>query len=224
MTSKVIWAEEDTPFAALAGSMRQFRVSAFPVVNAHGLVTGIVSEADLLPKEALGGGDVRVPGMITGVRRHREMAKARGVTARDLMTSPAVTVSPGAPVEQAARLMYRHRVKRLPVTDKENRLIGIVTRSDVLSIFGRPDQDIREDVLARLAAIGALSRPDPTVSVAVRDGVVTFSGVPEPREAGDEIIGQARRVEGIVTVLNHFTCPPPAGPDYFDILARFPQD
>ena len=157
MTAEVIWVEEDAPFAAMAAALGQYRISAFPVVNEKGQVTGVVSEADLLAKEALEGGDARIPGMITGILRHRELAKARGVTARDLMTAPAVTVSPDATVEHAARLLYVHRVKRLPVIDADRRLVGIVSRADVLSVFGRTDEDIRADVLATMAANDALA-------------------------------------------------------------------
>jgi CBS domain-containing protein len=157
MTTEVIWVEEDTPFAAMAAALRQYRVSAFPVLNVNRQVTGVVSEADLLAKVTLAGGDAGMPGMITGILRHGELAKARGVTARDLMTVPAVTVPPAATVEHAARLMYMHRVKRLPVTDADCHLIGIVSRADVLSVFGRSDEAIRADVLADVAANDVLA-------------------------------------------------------------------
>ncbi|HEX6454866.1 MAG TPA: CBS domain-containing protein [Trebonia sp.] len=222
MTTDVIWVEEDTPFAAMAAALRQYRISAFPVVNEKGQVTGVVSEADLLAKEALGGGDARMPGMITGILRHRELAKARGVTARDLMTVPAMTVSADATVEHAAQLMYLHRVKTLPVIDADRRLVGIVSRADVLSVFGRPDEDIRADVVATMAANDPLAYPD-TVAVAVRDGIVTLTGVPEPPETGHEIARRARHIEGVVTVRDRFTYPP-AGPGRFDVLASFPID
>lgn len=222
MTSEVIWVEEDATFAAMAAALRRHRVSAFPVVNEKRQVTGVVSEADLLAKEALSGGDATMPGMITGLLRRQELAKARGVTARDVMTAPAITISPDAAVEQAARLMYLHRVKRLPVTDSGRRLVGLVTRSDVLSVFGRPDEDIRADVLAEMTASGLRFHPD-TVSVAVKDGIVTFTGLPEPPGAGHEAVWRARHVEGVVTVHDCFTYLP-AGPDGFDVAAAFPVD
>jgi len=222
MTTKVFCVEEDAPFATMAAALRRYRVSAFPVVNEKRQVTGVVSEADLLAKEALEGGDARMPGMIAGILRHHELAKARGVTARDLMTVPAVTVSPDATVEHAARMMYLHRVKRLPVIDPDRRLIGIVSRADVLSVFGRPDEDIRADVVATMAANDALTHPD-TVGVAVKGGIVTFTGVPEPPEAGHEIVRRARHIEGVVAVRDRFTYPP-AGPGRFDVLASFPAD
>jgi CBS domain-containing protein len=110
MTAQVVWAERDTPFAAIAGSLRQYRVSAFPVLNEAGEVIGVVSESDLLAKLALGGGEDGMPGMITGIPHQQQAAKARAVTAADLMTSPAATVSPDDTVEHAARLMYLRRV------------------------------------------------------------------------------------------------------------------
>lgn len=222
MTTEVIWVEEDAPFAAMACALRQYRVSAFPVLNRRGHVTGVVSEADLLAKEALGGGDAQMPGMITGLLRHRELGKARGVTAGELMTAPAVTVPPQATVEHAARLMYLHRVKQLPVTDADGRLVGIVSRADVLSIFGRPDADIRADILADVAANDALPHPD-TIAITVKDGIVTLTGLPEPPATGRDIARRARRVEGVVAVRDHFTYPP-AGPAPFDVLAGFPVD
>jgi len=222
MTTNVIWVEEDAPFAAMAAALRQYRVSAFPVVNEKKQVIGVISEADMLAKEALGGGEGRMPGMIAGLLRHREMAKARGVRARDLMTTPAVTVSPHATVEHAAQLMYLHRVKRLPVVDADDCLIGIVSQADLMSVYGRPDEDIRADVLADVAAIGSLAHPG-TISVAVKDGVVTFTGVPEAPWAGHAIVSRALYVEGVVAVRDDFTYPP-AGPGRFDVLASFPTD
>ena len=222
MTTEVIWVEEDAPFAVMAAALRQYRVSAFPVLNVNGQVSGVVSEADMLAKEALADGDAGMPGMIAGILRHRELAKARGVTARDLMTTPAVTVPPAATVEHAARLLYLHRVKRLPVTDADCHLVGIVSRADVLSVFGRPDEAIRADVLADVAAHAALVHPD-TVAVAVRNGIVTLTGVPEPPATGHDIVWRARHVEGVAAVRDRFTYPP-AGPDRFDVLANSPAD
>jgi CBS domain-containing protein len=135
MTTQVLWVERDTPFAAIAAALRQHRVSAFPVLNEAGQVIGVVSESDLLNKLALGGGEARMPGMITGITRHRQLEKARAISAADLMTAPPVTASPDDTVEHAARLMYLRGLKRLPVVDADNRLAGIVSRADVLARF-----------------------------------------------------------------------------------------
>src|SRR5580693_1513776 len=93
MTANVIWVEQDTPFTAIAAALREYRVSAFPVLDDRGRVVGVVSESDLLAKLALGGGEDGMPGMITGILRQRETEKARAVTVGDLMTSPAASIS-----------------------------------------------------------------------------------------------------------------------------------
>lgn len=222
MTTQVIWVKQDTQFAAIAAALRKYRVSAFPVLNDAGQVVGVVSESDLLAKQALGGGGgSQVPGMITGILRRNQLAKAGAVVAADLMTSPPVTVSPDDTVEHAARLMYVRRVKRLPVVDADGHLAGIVSRADVLAVYSRPDADIGEEVRSGIVAEFA---PDPgTFDVSVTDGVVTLTGRPRTYEAGREIAELARHVEGVVAVRDRQDYPPPR-PEDFDVLASFPID
>jgi CBS domain-containing protein len=222
MTTNVIWVESDTPYAAMAAALRQYRVSAFPVLNEARQVIGVVSEADMLAKEALGCGADEGPGIITGITRHRDHKKACGITAGDLMTAPAITVSPNATVEQAARQMYLHRVKRLPVVDADRRLVGIISRADVLSVFERTDEDIRQEVLATVLLNDFLAHPD-TIGVAVKDGIVTMTGVAEPGEAGRDIVRRVHHVQGVVSVRDRLRYVP-SGPDSFDALAAFPVD
>src|SRR5215471_15112269 len=140
MTAPVVAVKRDTTYKELAARLREHRVSAFPVVDDHGKVVGVVSEADLLAKEALSGDD---PGRIAAMLHRREHEKADALTAGDLMTHPVVTVTPQDTVEHAARLMYMLKVKRLPVVDADGHLTGIVSRSDVLAVFDRPDEEIR---------------------------------------------------------------------------------
>ena len=222
MTTQVVWVEHDTPFAAIAASLRQFRVSAFPVLNDDGEVVGVVSESDLLAKLALDGGEGGMPGMITGILRQHEMEKARGITAEDVMTSPAATVSPDDTVEHAARLMYVRRVKRLPVVDEDNHLAGIVSRADVLAVYGRPDAEIGEEVRNDIAVCESLADAE-RFDVSVTDGVVTLSGRPRTCAQGHDIVRRARHVQGVVAVRDRLDYPP-AGPDPFDVLASFPSD
>ena len=179
MTTQVVWVEHDTPFAAIAASLRQFRVNAFPVLDDGGHVIGVVSESDLLAKLALDGGEGRMPGMITGLLHQHEMEKARGVTAEDLMTSPAATVSPDDTVENAARLMYVRRVKRLPVIDADGRLAGIVSRADVLAVYGRADVEIGEEIRNDIATCESTADAE-RFDVSVTDGVVTLTGLRGP--------------------------------------------
>jgi CBS domain-containing protein len=222
MTTHVVWVEHDTPFAAIAASLRQFRVSAFPVLDDDGRVIGVVSESDLLAKLALDGGEGGMPGMITGLLHQHEMEKARGVTAEDLMTSPAATVSPDDTVEHAARLMYVRRVKRLPVIDADGRLAGIVSRADVLAVYGRADVEIGEEIRNDIAVCESTADAE-RFDVSVTDGIVTLTGRPRTVTQGHDVARRARHVQGVVAVRDRLTYPP-AGPDPFDVLARFATD
>jgi CBS domain-containing protein len=222
MTAQVKWVEQDTPFAAIAAALRQYRVSAFPVLNEKGEVIGVVSESDLLNKLALGGGEDRMPGMITGILRHKQLEKARAITAGDLMTAPPVTVSPEDTVEHAARLMYLRGVKRLPVVDANGRLAGIVSRADVLAIYGRADAEIEEEI--RTGILSTESAADPgAFDVSVAEGVATLTGRPQTCEQGHDIVFRIRHIQGVVAVRDRLDYPAP-GPDTFDVLARFPVD
>src|SRR5690349_4751954 len=142
MTTRVIWVKKDATFREMATALHEHRVSAFPVVDDDRKVIGVVSEADMLNKEALAG----EPGVFGGILHRRDHAKARGVTAGDLMTTVVVAVRPDDTVEHAARLMYDRRVKRLAVTDENGRLAGIVSRADVLSVFDRTDHAIHQEI------------------------------------------------------------------------------
>jgi CBS domain-containing protein len=222
MTTRVISARREAPFAAIAAALREHRVSAFPVVDEQGQVIGVVSESDLLAKLALGGGEDRGRGMITGILHQHEMEKARAVTAGDLMTSPAATVSPGDTLEQAARLMYQRKVKRLPVVDSDNRLAGIVSRADVLAYYDRPDVAIGEEIRNDIAVCESLADAG-RLDVTVTDGVVTLTGRPRTSPQGHDIARRARHVQGVVAVRDRLDYPPP-GPDDFDVLTSFPVD
>ena len=224
MTTRVIWVKKDASFRDMAAALRKHRVSAFPVLDDDGKVIGVVSEADLLTKEALGLEPQGMPGMITGLLRHKEHEKARGITAGDVMTSPAVVVTPDDTVERAARLMYTRKVKRLPVVDANGHLAGIVSRADVLSVFDRPDEQIRTEIRDRVIRDAFLIDPA-TVGVIVKDGVVTLAGRPETNDVGHEIVERVRHVPGVVAVRDRLSYLPRESSDPgFDVLARFPAD
>ena len=221
MTARVIWVKKDATFREMATALREYRVSAFPVVDDDGKVIGVVSEADMLAKEALDD----EPGVISGILRHRDQAKARGVTAGDLMTTAVVAVRPEDTVEHAAKLMYDRRVKRLPVTDANGRLVGIISRADVLSVFDRTDEAIRAEILDEVP-LGEYSEDPRTLDVIVKDGIVTLTGVPKTSETGHEIVRRIRHIQGVVAVRDRLSYPPhserPAG--RYDVLASFPMD
>ena len=125
--------------------------------------------------------------------------RANALTAAELMTKPPVTIGPDAPVTQAARLMYSRRVKRLPVTDDDGTLIGIVSRADVLSVYNRPDADIQREIIQD-QILGMFLCDPGRFTVAVKDGIVTIAGTPESTVVGRDIIEAARHVEGVVAV------------------------
>ena len=183
--------------------LRAQRVSAFPVLDEHNKVIGVVSESDLLTKEALEG---TVPGMLQSMMSQREHARAAAVTAAELMTTPPVTIGPDEPVAQAARLMYSRRLKRLPVISADGTLIGIVSRSDVLAVYSRPDADIQREITQDLI-LGTFACDPARFHVTVADGIVTIEGAPETDLVGRDIIDAARHVEGVVAVRDRLSYP-----------------
>ena len=203
MSTHVIAVRENASFKEIATRLREQRVSAFPVIDREGRVIGVVSEADLLPKEALEGD---VPGVLHSLGHRREESKITATTAADLMTKPAVTIGPDEPVSHAARLMYSQRVKRLPVTGKDGQLIGIVTRSDVLSVYGRADTDIHHEITKDLI-LGTFLCDPASFKVTVKDGIVTIEGTPETAWVGRDIVDAARHVEGVVAVRDRLSYP-----------------
>ncbi len=207
MTTRVIWVKKGASFREMAAAFREYRISAFPVIDDAGKVVGVVSEADLLAKQALDGGDDGMPGMITGLLRHREQEKARGVTAGDVMTSPAVTVRPEDTVEHAARLMYTRKIRRLPVVDASGHLVGIISRADVLAVFDRTDAQIRIEIVRDVLHGEFLIDPK-EFTVTVKDGVVTLEGRAGTAVLGQEIVRRVRHVQGVVAVRDRLSYPP----------------
>jgi CBS domain-containing protein len=201
MTTSVIAVRKDASFKEMAGMLRARGVSAFPVVDDAGRVIGVVSEGDLLVKEAVLADGTS---MLAALRHVREDSKAAGITAGELMTGPAITIGPEAPVEEAARLMYDRRVKRLPVVDKAGRLLGIVSRVDVLAVFSRPDEKIRDEIVHRVLP-GNGAGPQGNVDVTVSDGIVTITGGPRDEQLSRTIIDEVRHVQGVIAVRDRFS-------------------
>src|ERR1700752_651610 len=156
MSTHVMAVRESASYKEIANMLHEQRVSAFPVVDEDNKVIGVVSETDLLAKEALEG---TVPETLQSLPRQRDRTRVSGLTAAELMSIPAVTIGPDAPVRRAARLMSNKRVKRLPVVSEDGVLIGIVSRADVLSVYSKPDEEIRDEVTREL--IRGHHLPDP---------------------------------------------------------------
>jgi CBS domain-containing protein len=209
MSAHPISVRKTASFKEIAARLREYRVSAFPVLDYDGTVIGVVSEADMLAKEALDTGHHGLRGLIARMMHRAAFRKAAGVTAGDLITSPAVAIGADDTVERAARLMYVRGLKRLPVVDADGRLIGIISRTDVLAVFDRPDEEIRLEIADQV--IPRLSEPS-WYSVLVTDGVVTLEGTPETIAIGHEILDQVRHVQGVVAVRDRLVYPLPPVP------------
>ena len=209
MSTHVIAAHASATYKELAAMLHDQRVSAFPVVDEDNKVIGIVSETDLLAKEALKG---TVPDTLASMPGQREGSRVAGLTAGELMSRPAVTIGPDEPVSHAARLMYNKRVKRLPVIGDDGALIGIVSRADVLSVYSKPDAVIREEVSSELIRGAFLADPG-AFTVAVKDGIVTLTGRPGTAAAGHGLVAAVRHMEGVVAVRDRLSYPPEEQPD-----------
>jgi CBS-domain-containing membrane protein len=188
MTTDVVSVRSDASYREMIAALRKHRVSGLPVVDAAGMVVGVVSETDLLIRRA-----------------------GAGHTAADLMTRPVVTTSPDELVSSVARLMSRRKLRRLPVVDSSGHLVGIVCRSDVLSVFSRPDEDIRREITQDVILDGFFTDPD-RLTVTVKDGIVTLAGTPGSVVLGRSIVDQVRHVEGVVAARDRFTYPLTAQP------------
>ena len=201
MTRAVAAVGRRAAFKDIVRTMQVREVSALPVVDGTDHVVGVVSEADLLPKEEFRDSD---PDRSTQLRRMSDLAKAGSVTAEELMTSPALTVHANTTLAQAARTMARAGVKRLPVVDAEDRLEGVVSRADLLKVFLRPDAQIRAEIVDEV--LDDLAGVDPNgVTVTVDDGVATLYGRLERRSLAATLCRQVGRVDGVVDVVSHLS-------------------
>jgi CBS domain-containing protein len=198
MTTDVVTLTEATPFKEIVRRLADRHVSAAPVIDDDGMPVGVVSEADLLAKEADPPAATEQP-LLESPRRRANRRKAAADHAGALMTAPPVTIHADATVADAARRMRKHRVNRLPVVDGHGRLIGIVSRGDVLKTFLIPDEWIRRRVLDDVLHHDLWMDPD-TFAVAVVDGVVTIGGHVE-QEFMVGVLRQAiAAVDGVVRV------------------------
>jgi CBS domain-containing protein len=195
MTTSVVTVDRITPYKEIARLLTEHRISGVPVLTMGRHVAGVVSEADLLAARVQGaGGRWR---WLTSRKEHQ------GLVASQLMTSPAVTIHPDAALATAAGLMSAHHLRRLPVVDPEGKLLGIVSRRDLLSVFLRPDTEITHQVREIVAEV--LPGGPADVEVAVNNGVVVLTGEPELATDKDLIqvaVRLTRHVDGVVDVID----------------------
>ncbi|MER6083929.1 CBS domain-containing protein [Streptomyces sp. NPDC001833] len=196
MTQTVVSVGPRAPFKELVRLMRDWQVSALPVVEGEGRVVGVVSEADLLHKEELRDGATDPQARL---RRIADLTKAGAVTAEALMTSPALTTRPDATLAEAARTMARAKVKRLPVVDELGLLQGVVSRADLLKVFLRGDEEIAEEVRREVVSY-LFPPPSSVLHVDVREGVVKLVGRIRDTALVPVAARLVRAVEGVVDV------------------------
>jgi CBS-domain-containing membrane protein len=195
MTAQVTTLQPDATFKAVVRALEDCRIDAAPVVDAGGELLGVVSESDLTCHEET---PASWGALLLGGRETRTHArKSRGRTARELMTSPAVTVGPDATICEALALMGKRKVGRLVVVE-DGRMVGILTRSDLLRQFLRADEDILRDVEAAVEPVlrGSQSR----LEVEVVEGVVRLHGWVERTSCAWAALAAASEVAGVVDV------------------------
>jgi len=202
MTHNVVTVRFRTSYHDIVNVMAARGVSAVPVIDDMDRVLGVVSEADLLLKIEYGSEDA--PRFFSWGTRRKEQAKAHGATAAELMSTPAVTVQPTASLTSAAKLLDHEHVKRLPVVNQLGRLVGIVSRRDLLSVYLRPDQtireDIAEDVLRRVLQLDVTD-----VQVDVADGIAALTGTVDRKSTAQIAMHLTRAVPGVIDVVDHLS-------------------
>jgi CBS domain-containing protein len=207
MTADVVRAEYGTPFKEVARLLAAHRISGLPVVDEDLKVVGVISETDLMARQAASPEPkrrlrLRLSELTRDARR--QAVKARARTAGRLMSEPAVTVHAEDTIAEAARTMAQRRVERLPVVDEEDRLVGIVTRRDLLQVFLRPDSDIRQEVIEEVL-VRTLWLAPRTVTVTVTEGVVTLDGHMERKSETEIAVSMTKQIDGVVAVVDKLT-------------------
>jgi len=196
MTADVVSIEPDAPLKEAARRMVEAAVSGLPVVD-DGVVVGMITEADFVEAEAdraWGGERRRLLRALFGEARRRA-----ATTVAEAMSRNPITVDPEADLAEAARLMSERGVKRLPVVDPDGRLLGLVSRADIVAAFARPDDVIADEIVHDLVERVLLLEPD-MVEVTVDDGVVTLSGRVPNRSDARILAALVERLEGVVAV------------------------
>jgi CBS domain-containing protein len=214
MTTSVVTVDRITPYQEIDRLLTQHRISGVPVLKMGREVIGVVTEADLLAAEDETNRRARMASSAGGRRLLRKQPPA-SLTAGTLMTAPAVTIGPDATIPGAARLMNTHHIRRLPVVDGHGKLVGIVSRRDLLSVFLRPDADIDHDVRQVLDEIPVASDSEEVI-VAVHHGVVTLTGAVPADRRYHELLPLALHmiwdIDGVVDVVNRLGETAPAKP------------
>lgn len=202
MTKDVIGIGPEAALKEAARRMITASVSGLVVADDQGSLVGVISEADFVKTEAGRRADTRA-----GLLRWLFPAKTFPDSEQrvgDVMTTDPVTIGPDADHAEAARLMGKARVKRLPVVDHDGKLVGIISRSDILRVFARSDAEIVAEIRDRVIRDVLWIDPKP-VKIVCDDGNVILSGLLETKSDADLLVGLTRRLDGVVSIQDHLT-------------------
>lgn len=195
MIEDVVTVSPSTPYKRLVDLLWLNEVSALPVVDDRGVLTGIVTESDMLARAEFKAGDAH-----DGSRKdalYRKLEAASPLTAADVMTSPVVTAHPEDKLADTARLMRSRKLRRLPVLDRTGALVGMVSQVDLLKVFFRSEEtvewDVRDVLKRRMADSGR-------VKVRVADGVVRLEGLAPASPDTDRLVAVVDSLPGVVAV------------------------
>jgi CBS domain-containing protein len=201
MTTRVMTVGRRTPLKEVAQLLVDNKISGMPVIDLDRTVLGVISEADFLVKE--GGPDAvrhRPLARLLGESRasRTRIEKLNAIRAADAMTAPAITIESSRPISEAARIMIERRINRLPVVD-DGRLVGIVTRADLVRAYVRSDIEIADTI--RLDVFARTLWLDPSsFAIDVKEGVVSISGHVERLSTAEMIEQAIATVPGVVGV------------------------
>lgn len=203
MTKDVITIGPEASLKDVASILAERGISGVPVVGEQGQVLGVLSEADILFKER--GFEDRQQGFLAWLLSGGLEAEAKlaARTVREAMTSPAIAVESGRPVHEAAQKMTEYGVNRLPVLD-DGKLVGIVTRADLVRAFTRSDAEILREICDEVIVHTLWISPD-QVDVKVAKGEVTLSGRLETKTNAQLLPRFVERVPGVVSVTSSLT-------------------
>ena len=198
MSKAIVSAYVAAPFKEIAAALDRNGINAVPVIDEGHRVIGVVTASDLLARV----GHVRpVPRGHRFASRSETYRKQHATTAKDLMTSPAITASPSTSIAEAARMLARYRVRGLPVVDRDGVLVGMVSRGDLIKLFLRSDEEIADDVVRDVVRRDAFPK-HAGVLVTVVEGVVTLAGRVDTALMARGLVYDAQRVPGVVDVVD----------------------
>lgn len=205
MTTDVVVLRPGDGFKEIVRALADRGVSGAPVVSETGRVMGVVSEADLMNREAFAP-VAEEPGRYFASRSSTRaaQAKAAGDTAADLMNTPAMTVTMDTSIARAARVMALHGIKRLPVVGTDGALVGIISRADVMGVFLAPDDEIRREVISEVIERSLWEDPA-RIRVEVSAGVVTLSGRLASKSLIPLTVALTRGIDGVVDVIDELS-------------------